>query len=208
MTAASRAFSSCSSTRPWSYPRQQQPGWNEPGEALCYQLGARDREQRTGIERHHGLPVRSKACRSLQGLMFAVLFSILLCLQGVEAGHVHNAKRLEGRPELLFDRSEPPVPSPRLQLIHRRETTSSLASGIPAPSRSVSVGSTLQTAAPTSSTSLPSPFDTSLGNNFTTPSCPAFFESFLTNSTFQDCLPFSLLLQVSHGRITRLFAIN
>lgn len=38
-----------------------------------------------------------------------------------------------------------------------------------------------------------------MGNNFTSPSCPAFFNSFLNNQTFQDCLPFSLLLQVRLG---------
>ncbi|TKA53928.1 hypothetical protein B0A55_12302, partial [Friedmanniomyces simplex] len=46
---------------------------------------------------------------------------------------------------------------------------------------------------------LPSPFDSTLGNNFTSPTCPAFFQSFLTNETFQQCLPLSLLLQTSNG---------
>ena len=44
--------------------------------------------------------------------------------------------------------------------------------------------------------SLPTPFDTSLGNNFTTTSCPAFFSNFLSNSSFSACYPLSLLLQV------------
>ena len=43
---------------------------------------------------------------------------------------------------------------------------------------------------------LPQPFDTSLGNNFTTPGCPAFFKTFLGDKDFQTCYPFSLLLQV------------
>lgn len=46
-------------------------------------------------------------------------------------------------------------------------------------------------------TGLPSPFDTSLGNNFTDSSCPTFFTTFLKNATFQSCLPMSLLLQNS-----------
>lgn len=50
----------------------------------------------------------------------------------------------------------------------------------------------------TSSTAgLPSPFDTSIGNNFTQTSCTTFFTSFLNNGTFQSCLPISLLLQNS-----------
>ncbi|PGG95936.1 hypothetical protein GX51_08070 [Blastomyces parvus] len=44
---------------------------------------------------------------------------------------------------------------------------------------------------------LPSPFDSNLGSNFTNPACEGFFHSFLGNSSFQDCLPVSLLLQSS-----------
>lgn len=39
-------------------------------------------------------------------------------------------------------------------------------------------------------------FDTSLGSNFTSASCPNFFQTFMQNSTFRACLPVSLLLQV------------
>ncbi|EXJ56531.1 hypothetical protein A1O7_06875 [Cladophialophora yegresii CBS 114405] len=48
-------------------------------------------------------------------------------------------------------------------------------------------------------TPLPTPFDTSLGSNFTTPSCPQFFSTFLSNTTFQSCVPVSLLLQNSNS---------
>jgi hypothetical protein len=48
-------------------------------------------------------------------------------------------------------------------------------------------------------TSLPSAFDTSLGSNFTKPSCPQFFSNFLSNSTFQSCIPVSLFLQNSNS---------
>jgi hypothetical protein len=44
---------------------------------------------------------------------------------------------------------------------------------------------------------LPSPFDSSLGSNFTSQACPDFFDSFLSNTTFQACVPVSLLLQNS-----------
>ncbi|KAF2225009.1 hypothetical protein BDZ85DRAFT_167848, partial [Elsinoe ampelina] len=46
-------------------------------------------------------------------------------------------------------------------------------------------------------TSLPTPFDTTLGNNFTSAACLPFFQTFLSNATFSACLPFSLLLQTS-----------
>ena len=48
-------------------------------------------------------------------------------------------------------------------------------------------------------TPLPTPFDTSLGSNFTTSSCPSFFSTFLGNATFQSCIPVSLLLQNSNS---------
>ncbi|KAI9775267.1 MAG: hypothetical protein M1839_001319 [Geoglossum umbratile] len=46
---------------------------------------------------------------------------------------------------------------------------------------------------------LPSPFDSGVGSNFTTTSCPNFLKSFLENPTFKSCLPFSLLLQNSQS---------
>ncbi|KAF2155977.1 hypothetical protein K461DRAFT_275039 [Myriangium duriaei CBS 260.36] len=49
----------------------------------------------------------------------------------------------------------------------------------------------------TASTSTPQPFDTSLGNNFTSQGCLPFFQSFLNDATFIACSPMSLLLQTS-----------
>ncbi|KAF2741429.1 hypothetical protein EJ04DRAFT_530458 [Polyplosphaeria fusca] len=43
---------------------------------------------------------------------------------------------------------------------------------------------------------VPKPFDTALSNNFTAP-CAAFFKAMLSNSSFNDCHPFSLMLQTS-----------
>lgn len=59
--------------------------------------------------------------------------------------------------------------------------------------------STNITSIPTLNTNsgLPVPFDTSLGSNFTNTACPAYFQKFLADSTFQACLPVSLLLQNS-----------
>ena len=49
---------------------------------------------------------------------------------------------------------------------------------------------------PSAATELPAPFDTNLGNNFTSPSCPQFFDTFLNDAAFKGCLPLSLLLLV------------
>lgn len=73
-------------------------------------------------------------------------------------------------------------------------------SSIVAPSTaSTSAGSSSTSiiSAPSADASLPQPFDGGLGNNFTQPSCPTFINGFLRNETFNSCLPFSLLLQVS-----------
>ncbi|KAL4739178.1 hypothetical protein BDV11DRAFT_188192 [Aspergillus similis] len=48
-----------------------------------------------------------------------------------------------------------------------------------------------------SASTFPSAFDTSLSNNFTTTSCPTFFTSFLSDSSFTDCHAISMLLRDS-----------
>ncbi|CAN6658208.1 hypothetical protein TRVA0_030S01266 [Trichomonascus vanleenenianus] len=44
-------------------------------------------------------------------------------------------------------------------------------------------------------------FDTSLGNNFTSATCPQFFHEFTANSSFNDCHPMSFYLQNSQSYI-------
>ncbi|KAL2813624.1 hypothetical protein BDW59DRAFT_154760 [Aspergillus cavernicola] len=48
-----------------------------------------------------------------------------------------------------------------------------------------------------SSITFPTSFDTSLSNNFTSDSCPDFFNNFLSDSTFTDCHAISTLLRDS-----------
>jgi hypothetical protein len=45
----------------------------------------------------------------------------------------------------------------------------------------------------------PQAFDSSIGTNFTSQSCPRFFKTFLSDKEFKSCYPFSLLLQVRHS---------
>lgn len=77
-----------------------------------------------------------------------------------------------GYNEIMYDQTPPPPPKVRMI---RREAVDEGESVL---------------------ASLPTPFDSSLGNNFTEASCPAFFQSFLENAAFHNCIPFSLLLQV------------
>jgi len=73
----------------------------------------------------------------------------------------------------------------------------------PTATKSGSAGSGTSTAAivaatDSTSTSLPTPFDQGFASNITQ-TCSDFMYGFLTNATFQSCLPFSLLLQSSNS---------
>ncbi|KAF4554182.1 Hypothetical protein D9617_5g070590 [Elsinoe fawcettii] len=88
--------------------------------------------------------------------------------------------------EIIFDHSPPPA---RVSLSKRADT----------PKKEYTGDTIISDTSQSPSDSLPSPFDTTLGNNFTSPQCLPFFQTFLSNATFSACLPFSLLLQTSSG---------
>jgi len=175
------------------------PDRNVHTDALCYKL--RPRRARRRELSFDCLSQRQPANRSwpqAQKLMYFLLCGLLFFCQSVQAS-LHGSSILER--ELVFDRR--PAPKPRMGLHARQDDSSSSPaatttfSSIDAPSSTSSISeSEIQTASSVP-TSLPRPFDSSLGNNFTEPSCPQFFNDFLSNDTFQECLPFSLLLKVS-----------
>lgn len=139
----------------------------------------------------------SSSWSQARSLIFALLCGLLFFCQSVQAS-VHGSSIFDR--ELVYDRR--PAPKPRMGIYARQDDSSSSSaanatgsSGILASSSTSSVPESIQTAAPIS-TSLPRPFDSSIGNNFTQQSCPQFFNDFLSNATFQECLPFSMLLQV------------
>jgi len=146
-----------------------------------------------------------------RNLIFALLCALLFFCQSVQA-NVHGSSIFDH--ELVYDRR--PAPKPRMGIYARQDdsssssaTTTAGSSGILAPSSTSAVSTSIETATSVS-TSLPRPFDSSIGNNFTQPSCPQFFNNFLSNTTFQECLPFSMLLQVSMTHcsiITRIMLI-
>lgn len=97
--------------------------------------------------------------------------------------------------DLLVDLSEAPVP-PRMHLEARSDGNS--PSSPTASSQAAATSLNTDPSAASSATAIPQPFDSALGNNFTT-SCQSFFQRFLSNATFNACHPFSLLLQTSSG---------
>lgn len=155
-------------------------------------------------------------------LFFAICFCVIFCSQGARAAADLDFVDgyLSKRSTLHFDDSEPPVAPMRFDQMVRRgnglkshhrgkhafmksSTRESYESGSPPTStlasESTSTPSTTTTSLVTATsgpTTLPRPFDGALGSNFTAASCPAFFEKFLHDQQFNDCLPFSLLLQV------------
>ena len=203
MTTDERVFSFCSSTchtpvagQPSLHPRLRQSGWNGASGVLHNTHNQPPNRIRRAvfIQKRRTSSVPSRPWKSMHSFIFAVIFGILLCCHGVDASSTHSGSRLR-RAELLFDRSERPLS--RAQLERRDELTrlegSPLAvrDSIPGPFSHGLLFDTSSAQFP-----LPSPFDSNLGNNFTTSSCPAFFQSFLNSEPFKQCLPFSLLLQV------------
>lgn len=118
----------------------------------------------------------------LRSILLASICVMLWCSPCLATAITFGSVAL-GKSEILFDHRPPPPPAVRL-IKRAQESSVSTTTGISIAS------STTETSA------LPSPFDSSIGNNFTASSCPAFFQSFLSSSAFNDCLPLSLLLQV------------
>ncbi|KAJ9615127.1 hypothetical protein H2200_001201 [Cladophialophora chaetospira] len=79
------------------------------------------------------------------------------------------------------------------------ETAPAISTATRAESLTPGVSTSTAASVTVVTTPIPTPFDTSIGSNFTSSTCPDFFSSFLGNSTFQSCVPVSLLLQNSNA---------
>lgn len=169
----------------------QKAAWNEPSSALCHNARPRPARRRRDSKVQNTARRRSSTpWMSGHSWVLIVLFSILLCCQHVEAGKLHGSRRLARKNSLVFDKRVAPKPHPRIK--SREEHNQSHKQG----NKHKSNDTALLTDPSVPDSALPHPFDTSLGNNFTAPSCPTFFNNFLKSKDFNDCLPFSLLLQV------------
>ena len=68
-----------------------------------------------------------------------------------------------------------------------------------APASTITTGTSPTRTTPSSTgptSPLPSPFDSNLSSNFSNNNCASFISTFLSSSTFKQCYPFSMLLQV------------
>lgn len=154
----------------------------------------------------------SKPSSDLRRFVFVLLMSSIICpvasavpLAGVSVPT--SLSKADKDELLLFDRRPSPTSIPREAKRHvvdmQTVTTVIAAPGHSAYSAHKAEATALLTDSGQQLTpSLPTPFDTGVGNNFTTTTCPAFFRSFLSNSDFTTCYPLSLLLQVSPHNCT------
>lgn len=193
MTTACCTLSSCSPARHLTAVVVQEAGWNAPSSALCHRPRPQPaRRRRHSTAQNKGRRRSKTPWMSGSNWVVLLLFSILICCQQAEAGKLHGgSRRFARKTDLIFDRRA--APEPRMRLKARKEHHQ-----IHNHADQKSGNDTALRTDPHASQqfSLPHPFDTSLGNNFTSPSCPAFFNSFLNSDSFNNCLPFSLLLQV------------
>lgn len=82
--------------------------------------------------------------------------------------------------------------------IPRRENVEMAKRETGSPTHSVtSATSTTSSSKTQEASALPSPFDSNIGSNFASPSCPTFINAFLATPEFKACLPFSILLEVT-----------
>jgi len=197
--------------------QRQTRGWNA---GVSSHRRLRPGRRRSHKQKRSCPSVSKSSTPKSQVFFFGLLIALSLLCSPAEGTKTYGDRqrsaidRLVQRGELLVDRNPPPIP-PRMHLERRQDdAVSSSATALPSsllpstaatPSGSTSdpvsdappTIPTIISADPPSAQNLPQPFDTSLGNNFTSPACPSFIRSFRDNSTFLSCLPLSLLLQVS-----------
>ncbi|KAF2132291.1 hypothetical protein P153DRAFT_285070 [Dothidotthia symphoricarpi CBS 119687] len=162
-----------------------------------------------GEEPHgcHCIYTRSTAPANSRVRLLHSLLVILLSwssLFGGVSAHGHRSALLlpvvpeqdtlawKGSPLLLDNRPPPLIPlfMPSLHIVH----DASKALSAPPSKRSITTDPKVSATAFT----VPSAFDTGMSNNFST-SCSAYLNRLRQNKDFNDCHPFSLLLQTSSG---------
>ena len=134
---------------------------------------------------------------------------ITLCGPVVADPRRPSLDKLARRNGLLVDLSDHPEPA-LFRPMERRDSgdDGSASSSTSYAPIQASMATTLSTGSPTaalttappnaSPTVLPQVFDSNIGNNFTSTTCPTFFNKLVTDADFQQCYPLSLLLTVSH----------
>jgi len=192
-------------------PLVREPGWNAGGTGGSSHHKSTERARQREPKQIQRLTSSYKS-RALPAKLFnsSLLFLFALVTLSLFCGSAAAQEDLEAHgdlqrsalvdeellwigEDLLVDLSEAPVP-PRMHL-EVRSNGNSPSSSPTTSSQAAATSLNTDPGAASSATAIPQPFDSALGNNFTT-SCQSFFQRFLSNATFNACHPFSLLLQV------------
>lgn len=114
---------------------------------------------------------------------------VLLATRTDEAGHPVRALHRRQTGAITMSSAAPSASGTDIVFPSAAAPTST-----PVPSQTVP---TIPSSPPVLPTPFPQPFDTTLGNNFTTNSCETFFTNMTQSLPFRQCRPFSFLSQTS-----------
>ena len=133
--------------------------------------------------------------RLLLNFLFVVLFFTLPLV------------RADGSSSSLSSSSEEPTTvTATTTLVEQGEGSTIVLTTTATPSSTSLIPSTVVLSTQTSPVTIPQPFDSAnldtTGSNFTTTTCPQFITSFLSEPSFKNCVPFSLLLYTSSAFIS------
>jgi len=147
-------------------------------------------------DRKHSYSTVYHRPRLLLNFLFIVLFFVGLPLV-----------RADGLSSNLSSSSEEPTTvTATTTLVEPGEGSTIVLTTTASPSSTTSIPSTIVLSTETSPVTIPQPFDATnldtTGSNFTTTTCPQFITSFLSESSFRNCVPFSLLLYTSSAFIS------
>jgi len=140
------------------------------------------------------------------GLFIGIVCFMALCRGVVADRQLHSSPKLAIRSGLLVDLSGRPEPAVFKHMERRgnkdpSQSSTSTDEIIQASTAtllgSTATGSAATAAATASPTALPQVFDSNIANNFTSTTCPTFFQNLISDTAFQECYPLSLLLTVS-----------
>lgn len=182
------------STTPFLFPGSHH---SEKCDSLCHGLRPRPARRRRNVSIWN-LP-HARDGFYIQRLLLAGLVLLTLLCHGAHAQLFDGVLELEPILQLprsiVFDTVDSPAAD--MALAARQMTTSAPLPTMIVPTPTASGSTTSLPSLVSLPTTVPQPFDQSVGNNFTAPSCGQFFQTFLSDPTFKACLPLSLLLQVS-----------
>ncbi|KAF3901617.1 hypothetical protein ABW21_db0205459 [Orbilia brochopaga] len=129
-------------------------------------------------------------------------FTLLIVFLFSFASAAPSQRPFDEEPSLVITSSATPISTPNSRVERRAQsyTPASTVRGIDSSASKTALTSPTPSADDSYVAPFPRAFDTSIAlNNFTAPGCQPFFQNFLNNSTFVNCLPLSFFIQNSQS---------